>query len=224
MKVNVVLTESALELVPKEIRNHPAVKKDAERRGKETSEILLDRSIHHAAMLKLKDSQKRGRPDLVHIVVLSVTGSPMYADGLVKLYIHTLDDKVIDVKERTMLPKNYFRFRNLMEQCLAGGDAGELVSTSGGSIKEIVSSIIGTDYCVALSTEGTMSDPSGVGTKVADRRNPAILIGGFPHGHFSQTTMAVADDVFRIHRRALEAHVVASRVLYEIERLATENR
>ncbi|MCP8317603.1 MAG: 16S rRNA methyltransferase, partial [archaeon] len=58
-----ILAESALELIPHELWKHPSVVKHASSKGKKVSEILLDRSYHHSAMLRLKDSEKRGRPD-----------------------------------------------------------------------------------------------------------------------------------------------------------------
>ena len=85
MQLNVVVAEAALELVPSEILKAPAVRNDAARRGVEPARMLLDRSLHHAAMLKLDEGHKRGRPDLVHAALLSLTGSPLYLDGLVKI-------------------------------------------------------------------------------------------------------------------------------------------
>ena len=108
-----MLVESALELVPKEIRKQPAVVSDARRRQKDASEILLDRSFHHSAMAKLRDSEKRGRPDLVHVALLSVTGTPLYAEGRVKAFVHTYDGLVLEIAEKTRIPKNYLRFRGL---------------------------------------------------------------------------------------------------------------
>jgi rRNA small subunit pseudouridine methyltransferase Nep1 len=68
--VILVLAESALELVPSELRRHPAVLADAKRRRKKPGEILLDRSRHHPAMRDLPDASRRGRPDIVHQVLL----------------------------------------------------------------------------------------------------------------------------------------------------------
>jgi len=50
------------------------------------------------------------------------------------------------------------------------------------------------------------------------RKNPCVVIGGFPHGHFSAGTLAVLDELVRIDSRALDAHVVASRAVYEVEK------
>ena len=115
MVLNLVIAEAALELVPSEISRHASVRNDARRRELDPSGILLDRSIHHGAMLKLEEDYKRGRPDLVHLTLLSVTSTPLYQAGGVKVFIHTRDDVVLDFRERTRPPKSYFRFRDLMQ-------------------------------------------------------------------------------------------------------------
>ena len=67
--LDLVFVETSLELVPPEILRHPSVKRNAKRRGKRAEETLLDRSLHHYAMDKLSDSEKRGAsryPSLLH--------------------------------------------------------------------------------------------------------------------------------------------------------------
>jgi rRNA pseudouridine-1189 N-methylase Emg1 (Nep1/Mra1 family) len=53
---------------------------------------------------------------------------------------------------------------------------------------------------------------------VAADRDPSVIVGGFPHGHFSPETLSVVDQFCRINAKPLEAHVVASRVIYEVEK------
>ena len=212
-----VLAESALELVPKEIRKHPAVASDARRRGKDASEILLDRSFHHSAMVKLKDSEKRGRPDLVHATLLSVTGTPLYAEGQVKAFVHTYDGLVVEIAEKTRIPKNYLRFRGLMEEALVERPRQGLVRVHPMDVKELVR-MISSDGVFGLSVQGKMMSPEELATMVAASKNPSVIVGGFPHGHFSPETLSVTDQLVRIHAKPLEAHVVASRVIYEVEK------
>jgi rRNA small subunit pseudouridine methyltransferase Nep1 len=116
--LNFILAESALELVPREIWKQPAVVSDSRRRERSPGETLLDRSFHHSAMVKLENSEKRGRPDLVHVALLSVTGTPLYLEGDIKVYVHTQGGLVIEVEEKTRIPKSYLRFRGLMEKAL----------------------------------------------------------------------------------------------------------
>ncbi|TLY05395.1 MAG: ribosome biogenesis protein, partial [Thaumarchaeota archaeon] len=64
--LSLVITESALELVPPELQKHNSVLASAQRLNKKPSEILLDISWHFAAMKGIENEIKRGRPDLVH--------------------------------------------------------------------------------------------------------------------------------------------------------------
>src|SRR5712691_12567348 len=138
MKLNLVIAESALELVPEEIIRFPAVVNDAKRRERDPSKILLDRSLHHAAMVRLKEDYKRGRPDIVHMTLLSITGTPLYEEGSVKVYVHTRGDAVLEIGERTRLPKSYFRFRNLVEVHLSEKSNSELIRTHDMPIRELL--------------------------------------------------------------------------------------
>ena len=185
----------------------------------EPTAILLDRSLHHSAMARLSDDHKRGRPDLVHVTLLSMTSTPLYADGDLKLFIHTHGDVVLEVKERTRLPKSYLRFRGLAEKILAGESEGQLVSRRGASIGELLRSI-GSDWVCGLSTQGRPMKLQELGGELASKRNPCAVIGGFPHGHFSASTLKELDSLVRIDPRPLDAHVVAARLVYEVEKEA----
>jgi len=215
-----VLAESALELLPKEIRRQPAVASDANRRQKDPSEILLDRSFHHSAMVKLKDSEKRGRPDLVHVTLLDVTGTPLYLDGLVRVFVHTYDDVVLEIAEKTRIPKNYLRFRGLMEKVLVERPKQGLIRVHYMGVKELVR-IISSDDVIGLSVQGKMTSLEELAKRAKAAKNPSIIVGGFPRGHFSPGTLSVMDQLVRIDARPLEAHVVASRMIYEVEKAET---
>ncbi len=218
MKLNIVIAESALEVIPNEIRGSPAVVNDAKRRQREPSKILLDRSIHHSAMARLKEDYKRGRPDIVHMVLLSICGTPLYGDGLLKVYVHTRNDIVLEIGEKTRLPKNYLRFRNLMEKLLSEKENTELIRVYEGSIRELVRRVVKPDLVMGLSTQGEFRALEELAKELGEKKNPCVLIGGFPHGHFAEGTLGVLDGLVRIHQRALDAHVVASRLVYEVER------
>ena len=220
MKLNFVLAESALELVPKEILRSPAAASDSRRRGVDASRILLDRSLHHSAMVKLRESEKRGRPDLVHAALLSVTGTPLYQDGSVKVFVHSNQDLVLELTEKTRIPKSYFRFRGLVEKLLFERSDEGLVKAYGARIGELLRRTISPDKVFGLSVQGRQASLEELAREVLAVKNPCVIVGGFPHGHFSQETLAQVDELVRIHERPLEAHVVTSRVVYEIEKVA----
>ena len=168
-------------------------------------------------MARLKDSEKRGRPDLVHVTLLSVTGTPLYLDGSVRVFVHTCDDVVLEIAEKTRIPKNYLRFRGLMEEVLAERPKQGLISVHSMGIKELVRRISASE-AYGLTVQGKMTPLEELAKIIAASENPCITVGGFPHGHFSPETLSAMDQLVRINARPLEAHVVASRVIYEVEK------
>ena len=115
-RVSLVIAETALELVPEELTRHPSVQESCTKTSEKSKEILLDRSFHHAAMIagKIKLAWKRGRPDIAHFALLEALSTPLYLEGLLDVYIHTMDDKVIKVGPKLRIPKSYFRFEGVM--------------------------------------------------------------------------------------------------------------
>ncbi len=216
-----VLAESGLELVPNELWRKPAVAADARRRGKEPGGILLDRSFHHSAMAGLREAEKRGRPDLVHAALLSVTGAPLYLEGRAEVLVHTSTGMVVEIAEKTRVPKNYIRFRGLMEEALGGRSEGGLVRARPMGMRELVGDLR-PDRVFGLSVLGRQETAEGLAREVASLKAPAVVVGGFPRGHFSKETMAIINELVRIDLRPLEAHVVAARVVYEVEKAEGE--
>ena len=214
-----VFAESALELVPREVWSHPAVVSDSKRRGLKAGEMLLDRSFHHTAMGRLGDSEKRGRPDLVHVALLSVTGTPLYLAGGVKVYVHTYPGSVVEVAEKTRIPKNYLRFRGLMEKCLVEGPTEGLLRLQKMSFPELIKKIE-PQRVFGLTVRGRQTSIPDLAKKVVMAKDPCVVVGGFPHGHFSGEVEKCMDELVRIDPMPLEAHVVAARVVYEVEKAA----
>jgi rRNA small subunit pseudouridine methyltransferase Nep1 len=215
--LNLIIAEAALELVPGEISRHASVRNDARRRDLEPSQILLDRSIHHAAMLRLKEDYKRGRPDLVHLTLLSITSTPLYQQAGAKVYIHTRDDLVLEFREQTRPPKSYFRFRDLMQQTLYEKPDSGLITLHAESIPRLLKRI-GSDPAIGLSVQGNPVRLEDLALQLVGTKNPAVLVGGFPKGHFTPETTKVLDKLVRIDTNSLDAHVVAARLVYETEK------
>ena len=114
--LSLIVAESALELVPKEIQQHNSVISHSKKLGKKPSEILLDNSWHFAAMKGIKNEIKRGRPDLVHFSLLEACSIPLYYEKKISVYVHTIEDKVIFIGDEVHLPKSYHRFAGLIEK------------------------------------------------------------------------------------------------------------
>lgn len=220
--VTVILAESALELVPREIAWHPSVRRWAQRRGKSPAETLLDVSFHYSAMKGLRDREKRGRPDIVHFSLLEALSSPLNLEGRLRFVVHTINDYAIFVDPSTRVPRNYLRFVGLMEQVLKYGRAPV------GSPSPLIQAVA-MDYPNLLrelaAGETVLLDEGGVRERpreicrVALERGVPITIGGFPRGSFSPAVRSFAKYVFSIYPRPLDTWVVVSRVISGCEEL-----
>ncbi|BAJ50641.1 ribosome biogenesis protein [Candidatus Caldarchaeum subterraneum] len=215
------MAEAALETVPPEIQGHPAVVKDAERRGKKPSQILLDRSYHHFAMKKLPDAEKRGRPDIVHFCLLEALGSPLNQANKLETYVATRGGLVIYVNPRVRLPRVYERFKGVVEKLFAEGEirseTGEtLLRCEKKSLKTLAESL-NPSTKILLTERGEPVNARGFSAALAGHTRPLIMVGCFPHGDFTSETKSLADKTLAIHQTPLEAWTVISRVLCYIE-------
>ena len=115
--ISLVIAESALEMVPPELYGHPAVRSHARRtRGGRRPRMLLDNSWHYAAMKGMPDAARRGRPDLVHLALVTATSAPLYRlRRALEVYVHTADDCMISLGPGVRIPKSYHRFAGLVE-------------------------------------------------------------------------------------------------------------
>jgi rRNA small subunit pseudouridine methyltransferase Nep1 len=224
-----ILAEAALERVPKGLWIHPAVRHHSKRQKKPPQQLLLDRSIHHSAMGRLNNNKKRGRPDITHFALLEALDSPLNKEGLLQIYVHTYNNYVITINPSIRLPKNYNRFVGLMEQLFQLGKVpskGEPLLTLERKTFQQLLTETKSDYILTFSREGKQKTLQDAVFTFQSMRKPAVIIGGFPHGHFSETTIQLADEIVCVDSEVLEAWTVTSRVIYEYERVLsfTEKR
>ncbi|MFQ6076373.1 MAG: 16S rRNA methyltransferase [Candidatus Bathyarchaeia archaeon] len=216
-----ILAESAMEQVPRPLWGHPAVARHAERLGKMPGQLLLDRSYHHAAMVGLKDAERRGRPDIVHLSLLEAMGSPLNREGMLRVYVHTVNDRVLRFDPKIRLPRNYDRFKGLMEQLYEMGRVppqGPALAELEKKSLEVLLDEVKPEYVLALSRIGRPRSLEEVMLALSAWREPAVLVGGFPRGHFGEETLRVVDELASIDPESLDAWIVTSRVVYEYER------
>ena len=217
--LSLILAESALELVPKELQNHNSVLAYSKKMGKKPSEVLLDVSWHFAAMKGIKNEIKRGRPDLVHFCLLECCTIPLYFEKKLRVYVHTIDDKIIFVGDNVRLPKSYHRFGGLIEKLYSEGkierDGKKLLEMKDMTFGDLVDEI-DAEKVIGLSTEGQTRSYDRIAQDV--RKDVCIVVGGFSKGHFSDKILKKIDNLVSVDRNPLEAHVVISRLLYECEK------
>ena len=217
--ISLIISESALELIPFELQDHPSVISHAQKLGKYSSEILLDNSWHFAAMKGIKNEIKRGRPDLVHFSILEAITIPLYIQNKLNLFVHTIDDKVIYFGKNVHLPKSYHRFEGVIEKLYQEKKIISknklLLELKEQTFSELINEI-NPSKIIGFSTEGKLSSYEKIAAQISD--NSCIVLGGFQKGHFSDSIQNKITDLYSVGDESFEAHVVASRILYEYEK------
>ena len=217
--LTIILTESSLEIIPHQLYHHPSVHSYSKKFKKKSSNTLLDNSWHFAAMKGLDNEIKRGRPDIVHLTLLSICTSPAFYKNKIKVFVHTVNDEVISINNNTRLPKSYHRFQGLMEKLFLTkkieSENEILMKLEHISLSQLLSKIKHTKI-IGLTTKGQKITFDKLIKQIDDKS--CVLIGGFQKGHFSKETEKNIQQSFSIHDSSLEAHLVGSRLVYEYEK------
>jgi rRNA small subunit pseudouridine methyltransferase Nep1 len=213
-----VLADAELELVPENLRGHPSVRASARKRGKSPTAILLDSSLHHPALRRAEEGERRGRPDIAHVVLILCLDSILNLEGGLRLFVHTRNDDVIQFAPETRLPKNYVRFVGLMEDLFEKGEVPEeeplIKMDHGVSLEQLLSKLGGEAWAFAEGGE-TVDLAAEFSRHGGDL---VAVIGGFPHGTFRSPVATLCKRVLSIHPKPLKAWTVASEVLVAFRR------
>jgi rRNA small subunit pseudouridine methyltransferase Nep1 len=228
--ISLIIAEAALETVPKQIASHPAVKNQAQKLGRNPREILLDKSYHHSAMLRsgLESYWKRGRPDIIHFALMEALSTPLFLKNMLKVYVHTVKNKLIVIGDNLRIPKSYFRFEGIMinlfkEKIITSPDGDNMLLELHDNItfEQFIINGVRPDKLIGLSSDGVKSSAEEIVSRnnIKNSNHIAFVVGGFPKGHFSEDTSRVFSYSFSISELELEAHVVIARILYECEKI-----
>lgn len=221
--LTLIIAEASLEAIPEELLRNRDILRNARSRGISPRFMLLDRSYHHHAMLRLRDAERRGRPDIVHLALLEALGTPLNLEGLLRVRVHTLQNFVLEPNEEVRLPRNYLRFKGLMEQLFRYGrvppepETKPLMVLKRQSLKELMEELK-PSLAVGLTTEGTPMMLTELALRLREEKEPAVVIGGFPRGHFSDETKGMLKGLYRIDPASLETWVVVARLIYAFEK------
>lgn len=208
-----------MELIPPELQNHNSVLASSRRFNKKPSEILLDVSWHFAAMKGIEDEIKRGRPDLIHFCLLEACSIPLYFENKIRVFVHTIDNRIIFVGKGVRLPKSYHRFLGLIEKLYSTGKIEEnnkkLLEIKEMDFESLIKEIK-PKKTLGLSVKGSVSSYQKIAQEIDD--DMCIVIGGFSKGQFSDRIKKHFDRIVSVDRNPLEAHIIISRLLYEYEK------
>ena len=203
--LEIILLESALELVPQEIISHPQVIRSARRYLLSPGQMLLDAGIHWKAMKLIDRWWRRGRPDIVHVSLLNLLEKYPVRSGKVSVYMHVQDGRVFRFSPEVRIPKNYDRFKGLMSQLLRlnsvpPGSGSPLIYLVARSLREFLSG--GNRKLMLLTEDGDVDmTPHDVVVK-AYRESYVVGFGAYPRGPFSDEVLSLAS--IKVRRRGGE--------------------
>jgi rRNA small subunit pseudouridine methyltransferase Nep1 len=174
-------------------------------------------------MKRLPNSWKRGRPDIVHFALMEALSTPLFINRLLRVYVHTISDKIIAIADNLRIPKSYFRFEGLMvsllrDKVVRSNEGTVLIELYDGTFADLID-MIKPDMVIGLSTVGVQSKAQKVAENTLNVEHCAFVVGGFAKGHFSENVTRGLGPTYSISNIALEAHVVIARILYECEKL-----
>jgi rRNA small subunit pseudouridine methyltransferase Nep1 len=219
MTLIIFLVECGLEIVPKNLRTHPAVKKNVKKQNYASQ--LLDNAIHHSAMTNLPNFRKRGRPDILHACLLNILGAPANKAGYIKLYIHTIHNRIFEFNPKIKITRNYNRFKGLMAKLLIDGDVGvdgmSLITELDNHINELILSFQETNIILCTSKGKILSDYSELFKSKSHFKNYLVIIGGFQKGYFGSDFTKLNENSISVSHYSLDAWIVVSKIinLYE---------
>jgi len=211
--LTLVLADTELERVPVELQRHPSVRASARKRGRSPASILLESSLHHPALRKFPEGERRGRPDIAHIVLVVALDSILNLEGGLRIFVHTRNDEAIQFAPETRIPKNYTRFVGLMEDLFEKGEVPEenplIRMDREVTLAQLLAKLGGEPWAFA---EG--GDPLDLRVGFPrHEENLIAVIGGFPHGGFRSPVSTLCKRVMSIHPKPLKAWTTAAEVL-----------
>ncbi|MBI4393838.1 MAG: 16S rRNA methyltransferase [Euryarchaeota archaeon] len=225
--LTLILADAELERVPPQIAGHPSVRVHSKKAQKKGEWLMLDSSLHHKALESVPDGDRRGRPDIVHLFLLTALDSILNIEGGLRVYVHTRDDMLITVDPKTRIMRNYNRFVGLVEQLFHVGRVpreGEPLMTLERDVT-LVDAVerAKADRVIVLSEAGKRVAVHEFLEEVGSAsENVCIVIGGFPKGEFRSDVSKIAGETFSFHTSALSAWVVAAEVIVNWERIALD--
>ncbi len=218
-----MLLECPLELVPPELTRLKEIQRFASLKGKKPPEVLLDQTHHGRSMTRLQDFDRRGRPDIVFLSLMSMLESPLCKEGLLTIHLHLQDNRIVEIRPDVRLPRNYERFVGLVEQLLTVGsvppEGPSLMRVTSQRLPELISQLSGkeNDALTILAVEdGKKTTIDALVSLFPENLDTSVVvgIGAFPHGDFDKSIPQLFKEHVSLDGEVMMAWHVCAEVLW----------
>ena len=218
----IILIESALEQIS--TTSIKKTKKRIHQKGKKILETpILDVSIHNHLMHDMSDKNKRGRPDIIHTALLLALGSRLNKRGGLRIYVHTRNNEIISFDPKVRIPRNYNRFKGLMNQLfeikkIPPNSSETLISIKKQTLEDFIHQV-NPDLTFLFTEKGVSYTKNDILNLFLEKEKIVFLIGGFPHGDFSQDVFKLATTKISIFPESLDTLQIISYTIHLSEEL-----
>ena len=176
---------------------------------------------------KLRKDPNDFRPDILHQELLALLDSPINKAGMLKVYIKTKKQVLIDVNPSIRIPRTYKRFAGLMVQLLhkmkikAGSESTTLLKVIKNPFSQYLPA--GT-HCYGMSSQGTLYSPVALARALlpaspdGDHKPPTcFIVGAMSSGHVSLQDHPYMEKMISISEYPLSGAAAVSRIMSGIE-------
>lgn len=218
--LTIVIADAELETIPLEMRDDYSIRKLAKERKKKVGDMILDSNFMHAAIERYfpGESRRRGRPDIIHIFLLTALESILNKTGNLRVMIHTRNNLLIEVSPDSRLPRAYNRFIGLFEKLFSEGEIVAEGKTLLSIRKEFLETLLRElgGRVIVLAPGTRVQDISSL---IHEPEDITVVIGGFSEGDYR--TNLNSFEKFSIFDQELTIWSVGMEVITQYERVFT---
>lgn len=214
MKTTLAIVDAELEVVPKEKLGGVKLRASSDALfGKR--EVILDHVLHADLVRAMPESNRRGRPDILHHALTLAISSIPYRMGDIDVVVHTRNNEAIYFGPKAEIPQNYFEFLRRLGDLYTDGqvdcrekrwaietdrDLAHIVAKSRAEVRVLLSPV---------------GEVKGLGKlmKGFQENNAIIMFGGFPEGDFKSPVNDLADISVSLGPDLLNINAVTAEIL-----------
>jgi rRNA small subunit pseudouridine methyltransferase Nep1 len=216
--INLIIADAEIETIPAELSHDFNIINLAKKRGKSFDRILLDSNYMHSSIDKHfpGESNRRGRPDIIHTLLMVVQDSILNRERQIRIIIHTRMNKIITINPETRLPRSYNRFTGLIESLLVKGqiesDGAVLMAICEGTLEDALR-MVKSQSVIVFSPSGEKKTID----EITGENETTYIIGGFAEGDYISDAYSLGK-ACSIYKDELTIWTVASEIICSTER------
>jgi len=216
--INLIIADAEIETIPAELSHDFNIINLSKKRGKSFDRILLDSNYMHSSIDKHfpGESNRRGRPDIIHTLLMVVQDSILNRERQIRILIHTRMNKIITINPETRLPRSYNRFTGLIESLLVKGQ----IESDGAVLMAICEGTLEDALRMVKSQSVIVFSPSGEKKTIDEltgENETTYIIGGFAEGDYISDAYSLGK-ACSIYKDELTIWTVASEIICSTER------